>query len=282
MVRGGKGIINRLRVREIEARSVLSRSGIAEVEYALNPYVGCEHGCLYCYAVFMKRFTGHKEEWGTFVDVKANAPQILAQELRRAKPGKVLLSSVTDPYQPLERRYEITRRCLEVLQGHPDFEVSILTKSALVLRDVDLLRGLHRVEVGFTVTGLDEGLRRIFEPLASPFRTRIEALAQLSAAGIESWAFFGPALPFLTDSQEEIDILFRELRGAGVKRVLVDRLNLKGAGWGRLKRALRAHYPQLVDDYRILARDMEGYSYALGERVRRAAAKYGLEWESCF
>ncbi|HAL61831.1 MAG TPA: hypothetical protein DCP08_05420, partial [Chloroflexi bacterium] len=88
-------------LREIEARSVLSKSGISAVTYALNPYVGCQHGCVYCYSVFMKRFTGHREEWGTFVDVKVNAPQVLARELKRAKPGEVLLSSVTDPYQPL-------------------------------------------------------------------------------------------------------------------------------------------------------------------------------------
>jgi len=269
-------------VREIEARSVLSKSGISEVTYALNPYVGCEHGCVYCYSIFMKRFTGHREEWGTFVDAKVNAPQVLARELKRAKSGEVLLSSVTDPYQPLEREYRLSRACLEVLQGYPQFPVSILTKSTLVLRDLDLLSQIEHLEVAFTITSLDEGARRIFEPQASPTRARLEALARLSEAGLKTWAFFGPALPYISDGEKEIEALFRELKEAGVKRVLVDSLNLKGAMWGRVKRAISIHYPDLLEAYRHLAADRKAYSSLLGEQARRVAAKYGLECETCF
>ncbi len=271
-----------LLVREIEARSVLSKSGISEVTYALNPYVGCEHGCVYCYSIFMKRFTGHREEWGTFVDAKVNAPQVLARELKRAKSGEVLLSSVTDPYQPLEREYRLSRACLEVLQGYPQFPVSILTKSTLVLRDLDLLSQIEHLEVAFTITSLDEGARRIFEPQASPTRARLEALARLSEAGLKTWAFFGPALPYISDGEKEIEALFRELKEAGVKRVLVDSLNLKGAMWGRVKRAISIHYPDLLEAYRHLAADRKAYSSLLGEQARRVAAKYGLECETCF
>jgi DNA repair photolyase len=269
-------------VREIEARSVLSKSGISAVTYALNPYVGCQHGCVYCYSVFMKRFTGHGEEWGTFVDVKVNAPQVLAREVKRAKPGEVLLSSVTDPYQPLEREYRLTRACLEILREHPQFPVSILTKSTLVLRDLDLLSQIEHLEVAFTITGLDEAARRVFEPQASPTRARIEALARLSETGLKVWAFFGPALPYISDGEKEIEDLFRELKEAGVKRVLVDSLNLKGAMWGRVKRAVSLHYPDLLEAYRLLAVDRRAYSSLLGERAQRAAAKYGLECEICF
>lgn len=271
-----------LLVREIEARSVLSKSGISEVTYALNPYVGCEHGCVYCYSIFMKRFTGHREEWGTFVDVKVNAPQVLAWELKRAKSGEVLLSSVTDPYQPLEREYRLSQACLEVLQGYPQFPVSILTKSTLVLRDLDLLSQIEHLEVAFTITSLDEGARRIFEPQASPTRARLEALARLSEAGLKTWAFFGPALPYISDGEKEIEALFKELKEAGVKRVLVDSLNLKGAMWGRVKRAISTHYPDLLEAYRHLAADRKAYSSLLGEQARRVAAKYGLECETCF
>lgn len=268
--------------REIEARSVLSKSGISAVTYALNPYVGCQHGCVYCYSVFMKRFTGHKEEWGTFVDVKVNAPQVLAREVKRAKPGEVLLSSVTDPYQPLEREYRLSRACLEILQEYPHFPVSILTKSTLVLRDLDILSQIEDLEVAFTVTTLDEDARQAFEPQASPTRDRIEALARLSEAGLKTWAFFGPALPYISDGEKEIEALFRELREAGVKRVLVDSLNLKGAMRGRVMRAISTYYPDLLEAYRLLAADRKGYSSLLGERARRAAAKYGLECETCF
>jgi len=282
MVCGGKGIKSRLLVREIEARSVLSKSRISAVTYALNPYVGCEHGCVYCYSVFMKRFTGHGEEWGTFVDVKVNTPQLLARELERAKPGEVLLSSVTDPYQPLEREYRLSRACLAILQGYSQFPVSILTKSALVLRDLDLLRTIEHLQVAFTITTLDEAARRVFEPQASPTGARLEALARLSEAGLKTWAFFGPALPYISDGEKEIEALFRELKEAGVKRVLVDSLNLKGAMWGRVKQAISTHYPDLLEAYRLLAADRKGYSALLGERAQRTAAKYGLECENCF
>jgi DNA repair photolyase len=143
---------------------------IEAVGYAINPYVGCGHGCVYCYATFMKRFTGHKEEWGAFVDVKVNAAEVLARQLRRARPGNISFGTVTDAYQPLEKEYGITRACLEALVEY-DFPVCILTKSALVLRDLDLIRRLKDVEVAFTITTPDDDVRRRFEPwprLASP------------------------------------------------------------------------------------------------------------------
>jgi DNA repair photolyase len=218
-------------VRERECRSILSKSGIERVDYAVNPYVGCEHACAYCYAVFMKRFTGHKEEWGTFVDVKVNAPEVMARQLRRARPGKLSFGTVTDAYQPLEADYGITRACLEALAGYP-LPTTILTKSALVLREVDVLRRIPGTEVAFTITTLDDGLRRWLEPGASPIGERLEALATLAAAGIPTWAFCGPLLPFLSDGEDELDALFAALEQAGVGHVLVDSLDLRGRGLG--------------------------------------------------
>jgi DNA repair photolyase len=151
----------------------------------------------------MKCFTGHNEEWGTFVDAKVNATEVLAQQMRRTKPGNVVLSTVTDAYQPLERKYQITRACLEVLTAYDGstelaevFPVSILTKSDLVLRDLDLLRRLGDVEVGFTIATLDEDARQALEPRASPVPARLAALAELSQAGIKTWVFCGPLLPY--------------------------------------------------------------------------------------
>ena len=262
-------------LREIECKTILTRSGISGVDYALNPYVGCAHACAYCYATFMKRFTGHEEEWGTFVDVRVNAAERLAREVKRARPGQVLLASVTDAYQPLEEKYGLTRACLEVLVGG-DLRVCILTKSALVLRDLDLLRQLRDVEVAFTVTTLDEELRRRFEPGAAPIAQRLEALAQLSAAGLETWAFCGPLLPGLSDGEAAVDALFRELCQAGVRRVLVDSLNLRGAAWGRVRAVLVEHYPDLVGFYQSLVRDRGPYHQALLDRAHQLAGKYGL------
>jgi len=269
---------DRLIVREIECKSILSKSGIPGVDYALNPYVGCAHGCVYCYAVFMKRFTGHDEEWGTFVDIKVNAPTVLARQLRRAKPGNISLGTVTDAYQPLERKYGITRACLEALLFDPH-PISILTKSALVLRDLELIKKLKEVEVAFSITTLDEQIRRRFEPGASPVAARLEALRAFSQAGVPTWAFCGPLLPGITDDDESLDALFRELKEAGVGYVLVDSLNLRGAVLGRLSRTLVPHYPRLTNLYRQLSSERGPYHAALMERSRLLADRHGLGWE---
>lgn len=264
-------------VRERECRSILSKSGISRVDYAVNPYVGCAHACAYCYAVFMKRFTGHKEEWGTFVDVKVNAPAVMARQLPRARPGNINFGTVTDAYQPLEADYGITRGCLEALAGCP-FPTTILTKSALVLRDVDRLRRIPAVEVAFTITTLDDGLRRWLEPNASPVGERLEALDALARAGIPTWAFCGPLLPFLSDGEDELDALFAALKQARVGHVLVDSLNLRGAAWGRLRAALGAHRPDLIAGYQALSANRVPYHTALVERARKAAARHSLGW----
>jgi len=203
-----------MRVTEIECKSILTKSGIEAIDYALNPYVGCGHGCIYCYASFMKRFTGHKEKWGAFVDVKVNAAEVLVRQMRRAKRGNIAFGTVTDPYQSLERKYEITRACLEVLTAYDGstelaevFPISILTKAALVLRDLDLLQHLRDVEVGFTITTLDDEGRQMFEPRSSPVPARLTALSELAEAEIKTWAFCGPLLPLLSDSEEQMDAL---------------------------------------------------------------------------
>jgi DNA repair photolyase len=264
-------------VREVECKSILTKSGIPSVDYAINPYVGCEHGCVYCYATFMKRFTGHEEEWGTFVDVRVNASRVLARQLKRITPADINLGTVTDAYQRLEREYGVTRTCLEVLLEY-DIPLCILTKSALVLRDLDLLKRLKAVEVAFTITTLDDGVRSVFEPRSSPMQERLEALRILSEAGISTWAFCGPLLPFLSDGEEQLDALFRELKQAGVGYVLVDSLNLRGAAWGRVRKALRTHYPDLVDRYKVLHTNRKPYHAALMEKSRRIASKHGLRW----
>jgi DNA repair photolyase len=264
-------------VREIECKSILTKSGIEGVDYALNPYVGCAHGCVYCYASFMKRFTGHKEEWGTFVDVKVNAAEVLARQMHRARWGNIVSGTVTDPYQPLEERYDITRACLEVLTAY-DFPVSILTKSDLVLRDLDLFCRLKDVEVGFTIAALDEQAQRIFEPRSSPASARLAALAELAGAGVKTWAFCGPLLPFLSDGEDQIDALFEDLARVGVSYIIVDSIKLGGAIWGKVRKVLERHYPDLVEGYRHIATKRKPYHEALMTTVQRLAEKHGLAW----
>ncbi len=203
--------------RQIEAKSILSKSGIDGITYCVNPYVGCSHGCVYCYASFMKRFTGHREPWGSFVDVKVNAPRLLERQTRRAGAGTIILSSVTDPYQPAEARYRVTRGCLEVLAARR-FPVDVLTKSPLVLRDLDLLRTFDNLSVGVTVTTDNDAMRKVFEPGAPPVKARIEALKKLHENGISTYAFIGPVLPM------DPEILADKVR-PHVERVLIDGMN---------------------------------------------------------
>lgn len=204
-------------IREIVVKTVLTRTGIPGYDYCVNPYVGCAHGCTYCYAVFMKRFTGHQEPWGAFVDVKVNAPDVLKKQLRRIESGNLLIGTVTDPYQPAEKQYGVTRRCLEALRDTA-FRVSLLTRSPLCLRDTDLFRTFSDIEVGVTVSTDREEMRRLFEPKAPPIASRIEALKTLHKAGVRTYAFIGPMLPM------DPDALAQELIGA-VDEVLIDRLN---------------------------------------------------------
>lgn len=203
-----------MKVREIRSKSVLSKSQVSD--YTVNTYVGCAHACTYCYAKFMKRFTGHKEAWGDFVDVKANAPRLLVAEIARKKPGKVWVSGVCDPYQPIEKRYGLTRECLEVLCEH-GWPVTIQTKSPLVLRDLDLLKKFREIEVVLTITTADDRVRRMFEPFAPPVAERLEALAVLSRASIETCAMIAPLLPGAEDLPQALS--------GKVDHVLVDRMN---------------------------------------------------------
>ena len=204
-------------IKEKKARSVLSKSEIPGIDYCINPYVGCSHGCRYCYASFMKRFTGHGEPWGSFVDVKINAPEVLYRQMKKAARGNVMLSSVTDPYQPVERKYKLTRQCLEVLLPY-QFSLDILTKSPLVLRDLDLIKKFKETEVGITITTDDDEMRKIFEPHAPPIGARIHALKILCEKGIKTYAFIGPLLPMNPEA-------LSEKIGPYIHSVLIDRMN---------------------------------------------------------
>lgn len=207
-------------VKEICAKTILSKSKV--LDYTINPYVGCEHGCTYCYARFMKRFTGHKERWGEFVDVKVNAPSLLQREIKRKRAGRVWISGICDPYQPLEKKYELTRGCLEILSRH-GWPVTIQTKSPLLLRDIELFKGFIDVEVTVTIATADENIRQIFEPNAPSIRERIEALEKLHSKGIKTSAMIAPMLP-------KAEGLANELRGK-IDSVLIDRMNYHYADW---------------------------------------------------
>jgi len=266
-----------MKVSEIFCKSALSESQLAD--YALNCYVGCQHGCRYCYARFMARFTEHREEWGEFVDVRVNIPQVLLRQLPRKRVGSVMISSVCDGWQPLEEKYRLTRECLRLLVAY-GYEVSILTKSTLVVRDLDIIAGKKTVDLGMTVTTLDEELRRIIEPVASPTAQRFQSLKKAAEKGAQTWLFIGPLLPFLSDTQDNISRLMKEASKLPLTRVYVDKLNLRPRVWQSLKKVLREHFPQLIPCYQEVLFDpaaRERYVSELRTRVRASARTHGLD-----
>jgi DNA repair photolyase len=222
-------------VKEVCAKSILSPSKI--YPWVINPYTGCQHGCTYCYARFMKRVTGHKEPWGEFVDVKINAPDLLRAEIKKKKKGRVWLSGVCDPYQPPEAHYRLTRQCLEILTENT-WPVIIQTRSPLVLRDLEILRDARDVEVGLSVTTADDTIRKLFEPDAPPIPDRIRALEELHHAGIRTYAMIAPVLPGAVG-------LAALLRGK-IDYVLIDRMNYHYADRVYRKYGME---DKLTDDY---------------------------------
>ena len=191
-------------MKEIISKTIITKSKLPNVEWVLNPYVGCTTGCSYCYARFMGRFTGHgQDKWGTYVDWKSNAVELLKKEAPKIKKkgGIVLLGSVTDSYQPLEKKLKLTREILKVLLEN-QIPISILTKSDLILRDIDLLEKFDYCEVGISL-GTYSNEYKIFESRASSHIERINVLKMMYKKGnIKTYAFVGPIHPFISKMED--------------------------------------------------------------------------------
>ena len=265
------------RIAEVECKSVLNKSALAN--YAVNCYAGCEHGCRYCYARFATRFSHPNEPWGSFVDVKVNAPQVLAREVRQKRVGRVFISSVCDGWQPKEASYRLTRQCLEILL-HYGYPITILTKSTLAGCDLDLLASKEGVEFGVTLTTLDENLRQLIEPKSSPPTERLALLEEAKRKGIRTYAFLGPLMPYLSDTEESLTPLLKAVKEVDADYFYVDRLNPRFGVWLSLKSLLQKYFPFLIEKYRrILFNDQASmeYSERLVSTASRLARKHGLD-----
>jgi DNA repair photolyase len=251
-----------MKIKEILAKTVLTKTAISGFDYCINPYIGCGHGCRYCYASFMKRFTGHLEPWGEFIDVKLNAPYLLRKQLKRAKQGVVALSTVTDPYQPIEKKYQLTRKCLEALL-EVQFSVNLLTRSPLCLRDIDLLKQFKNVEVGLSVTTHDEGIKKIFEPYSPTIRARVKTLETLRQEKIPTYAFIGPMLPL------DPKALVAAMDGL-IDEVLIDRMNYTNKVKAIYRKAKLEKYLE------------EDYFHVVGTELKERFEKKGITVTMCF
>ncbi len=216
-----------------KAKSIFTKTKIPSCKFVLNPYVGCEHACLYCYAKFLCRWKNHSK-WGSWVEVKENAPELVKGKHVR---DKVCMSSVSDAYQPIEKKLLLTRRVLENMDKRTN--LSILTKSGLVTRDIDVFVRFERIEVGLTVNGFDEGVRRVLEPKAPKHEKRVDALKTLREEDIKNYAFISPFIPELVD----LEAIMKETKSF-VDRYWVEFLNLGVAGQ-EFVRWLMDNYPEV-------------------------------------
>jgi DNA repair photolyase len=248
-------------------RTALSSSGLS-YDYTVNPYTGCVHGCVYCYANFMRRFSGHLQDpWGSFVDVKVNLLEVLRKELPKRPGGSIWISSVCDPYQQVEAEFKLTRSTIELITSYSKFSMSILTKNSLVLRDLDLLTAAKdRVEIGFTITTFNPEAQSYFEPYASPVKDRIEALRRLNDAGLDTWVFIAPMLPYVTESELEDGL--NRLAEAGVKKLMTDRYNARGMIINQTLRAYEYWNPAIdLQEIRELLWKGDRYYDILDEKI---------------
>lgn len=264
------------KINEIQAKSIFTKSGLPASDWVINPYNGCLFGCMYCYAAQIARWKHPDEEWGSYLDVKMNAPELLREELIKLEKklktkdfGSVFFSSVTDPYVGQEAKYQLTRECLEVLAdfGYEGI-IAIQTKSPLVAKDIDVLKRLKDVSIGFTVTTLDDKVSRFMEVMAPPVSSRIRALKELHDAGISTYAFVGPILPHFTNDEAKINELLDKLQEAGVSEVWFEHINLNPKIRARLFDFLKKQSPELLSEFEMA--DTEEYREKLEEIIHKA------------
>jgi radical SAM mobile pair protein B len=256
-------------IKEIETKTVLTKSDLPVGDYSVNPYVGCTHACKYCYASFMKRFTNHPEPWGEFLDVKL-WPEI--KEPKKYAGKELFFGSVTDPYNPQEETYQRTRTLLEQLQGS-GVKLSIQTKSDLVLRDIDLIKSFPNARVGFSINTLDEGFRNDMDKAVSIER-RLFAMKQLHDAGIRTTCFISPIFPGITDVTAIIDRVKDQCN-----LVWLENLNLRGSYKTVILDYIREKHSELLPLYEeIYLHGSRLYWEALDRSLCTYAEENGMEY----
>jgi DNA repair photolyase len=273
----------------LPARTLLnrctSRRGLP-FTWTINPYRGCEFGCKYCYARYTHEFMEMRDglEFEQKIYVKQHTAEILRRDLRRVKPREAIaLGTATDPYQPAERRYEVTRGILEEFSRHRGFELGMVTKSNLIVRDVELLREIavnNSLSIHITVTTMNVELARILEPRAPRPDLRIEAVRELSAAGINVGVSSSPVLPAITDAPADLEAVVRAAAEAGAMHIFAGPLFLKPCSAAVFLPFLEEQFPHLVENYRQRYQDRSflppSYGKGVAQRIGMLRQKYGI------
>jgi len=256
-----------MQINEIKCKIALSQSRLPGLDYSLNPYTGCQHNCCYCYVPNVLRIK--REEWGNFVKVKTNIPNVLSKELKKKKPGVVAISTVTDPYQPVEKKYKLTRYCLEQLLIH-GFPVHIQTKSDLVTRDIDIISKIKNVEVMFSIGTINDSERKKLEPNSSPIQNRLKAMKEISDNGIKTSVFFGPIYPSI--KKENLRDIMNTFIEHEAKEIMVDKFNLKPGVLQILKEKIPENTDIISDTFYFKEMYKEIYQICSKKNIRAVLA----------
>lgn len=256
-------------IKEIDVKGIMTKSNLPVADFSVNPYVGCAHACKYCYASFMKRFTNHPEPWGNFVDVKNWG--ILKNPSKYA--GKeAFIGSVTDPYQPCEKKYERTRKLLKQLQGS-GISISIATRSDLVLRDLDLIKTFPNARVAISINTIDENFKKEMDKGAT-IKRRLETMKQLYESGIKTTCFISPIFPGITDPEAII-----EKAKDRCNLVWLENLNLRGDYRARIMDWIHNNHPELDElYYEIYSKKNRDYWNNLNEKLQKYAENNNMKY----
>jgi DNA repair photolyase len=272
----------------LPVRSLLNRCTVERMPFTwtINPYRGCEFACKYCYARYTHEFMEMRDgvEFEQKIFVKQHPAELLRQELRHVKRGEeIAIGTATDPYQPAERRFEITRAILEEFAKHKGLDIGIVTKSNLVLRDTELLTQIaqnNKLFVNLTITTLNADLARILEPRAPRPDLRLEAMRKLNEAGVDAGVICAPVLPGITDSPRDLEALVRATAEAGGKYIFANSLFLKPCSAAVFMPFLEAEFPHLVESYRERYKNRAflptSYRKRLSQLMARLRQKYGI------
>jgi DNA repair photolyase len=272
----------------LPVRSLLNRcTGVRmPFTWTINPYRGCEFACKYCYARYTHEFMEMRDgmDFERKIFVKQHAGNLLRQELRRVRPGEqIAIGTATDPYQPAERRFEVTRGILEELVRHEGLELGIITKGNLILRDLDLLTQIglkNRLMVNVTITTLNVDLARILEPRAPRPDLRMETVRKLSQAGLRTGVSCSPVIPGITDSLRNLEALVRATAEAGGKHIFANPLFLKPCSAAVFMPFLEKEFPKLATEYQQRYQDRaflpKSYGKRISELMTRLRQKHGM------
>ncbi|NYT11302.1 MAG: radical SAM protein [Methanomassiliicoccales archaeon] len=263
------------RYLETGCSKALSPSRLPGLDWALNPYIGCEHGCTYCYVPSIMNMD--RREWGQLVKIKRRVPNLLAKELKRTE-GIIGVGTVTDPYQPIEKKLELTRKCLDLI-SHSHCTVSVHTKSDLIVRDADILRAIPGSEVGVTITTIDQRMAKYFEPNAPSPENRLGAMRDLVNSEVDTYALIAPMIPLVTDI--DLEALVGAIDHAGVGKVMIDPLRLRD---GMLDNLISILQP--IEYFNSgLFKEMitsKSYFHELEDRIIHICQEFGIECVSAF